>query len=69
MLSSHENPTNYSNNERHERMRKQITVKKRKKGKKMIFLKTNKNTTLQRKVSTPQSFKRKIQLILKISHE
>ena len=32
---------------------------------KMIFLKTNKNTTLQRKVFTPQSFKRKIQLILK----
>ena len=32
---------------------------------KMIFLKTDKNTTLQRKVSTPQSFKRKIQLILK----
>ena len=31
--------------------------------KKKIFLKTDKNTTLQRKVSTPQSFKRKIQLI------
>ena len=35
------------------------------KWKKMIFLKTVKNTTLQRNVSTPQSFKRKIQLILK----
>jgi hypothetical protein len=32
---------------------------------KMIFFKIDKNTTLQRKVSTPQSFKRKIQLILK----
>jgi hypothetical protein len=32
---------------------------------KMIFLKIDKNTTLQRKVSTPQSFKRKIQLIFK----
>ena len=32
---------------------------------KMIFFKTDKNTTLQRNVSTPQSFKRKIQLILK----
>ena len=36
-----------------------------KKKKKMIFLKIDKNTILQRKVSTPQSFKRKIQLILK----
>jgi hypothetical protein len=34
MLSSHENPTNYSDNERHECMRKQITVKKKKKKKK-----------------------------------
>ena len=32
---------------------------------KMNFLKNDKNTILQRKVSTPQSFKRKIQLILK----
>jgi hypothetical protein len=27
MLSSHESPTNYSDNERHECMRKQITMK------------------------------------------
>jgi hypothetical protein len=42
---------------------------KKEKKKKKIFLKTDKNTTLQRKVSTPQVFKRKIQLILKISLE
>jgi hypothetical protein len=36
---------------------------------KMIFLKIDKNTTLQRKVSTPQSFKRKIQIIFKFSLE
>jgi hypothetical protein len=42
---------------------------KKKKKKKIIFLKTDKNTTLQRKFSTPQSFKRKIQLLLKISLE
>ena len=35
----------------------------------MIFLKIDKNTTLQRKVSTPQSFKRKIQIIFKFSLE
>jgi hypothetical protein len=40
-----------------------------KKKKKMIFLKTDKNTTLQRKVFTTQGFKKKIQLILKISFE
>ena len=33
------------------------------------FLKIDKNTTLQRKVSAPQSFKRKIQLIFKKYHE
>ena len=36
---------------------------------KMIFLKIDKNITLQRKVSTPQSFKRKIQIIFKFSLE
>ena len=35
--------------------------------KKKKFLKIDKNNTLQRKVSTPQSFKRKIQIIFKFS--
>ena len=44
-----------------------LLIWKRKKKKK--FLKSDKNTTLQRKVFTTQSFKRKIQPILKISLE
>ena len=39
------------------------------KRKKIIFLKIDKNTILQTKVSTPQIFKRKIHLIFKISLE